>query len=86
MPLATESYGHMGKAALRMLNDLGDIAVADGRVKKYVFVRAGLNRLSCALARGTGRMYATSVFAVTRALGRKYVPGRPVPVAEVSDE
>lgn len=69
-----------------MLSDLGDVVAADGRVKKYAFVRAGLSRLSCALARGTGRMYATSVFAVTRALGRNYVPGRPVPVAEVSVE
>ena len=86
VPLATESYGHMGTAAMRLLSDLGDIAASSGRVQKHVFLRVALRRLSCTLARGNGRMYTTSVFAVTRALGRNFVPGRAVPVAEVAPE
>ena len=86
VPLATESQGYMGKAALGLLSDLGDIAASGGRVKKHAFLRSAFARLSCALARGNGRMYATSVFAVTRALGRNYVPGRPLAVDEVAPE
>ena len=86
VPLATESYGFMGKAALQLLSDVGDIAASSGRVKKHAFIRAALTRLSCTLARGNGRMYATSVFAVSRALGRNYMPGRDVPVADNAPE
>ena len=37
--LAVESFGRLGKEAARFLNDLGDVAAADGCASREAFVR-----------------------------------------------
>jgi hypothetical protein len=84
--LAHESHGRMGKEALKLLQDLGEVAASNGRVSKRAFVLAALCKLSVALAKGNGRMYTTACFTVSRALGHDYVPGDAVPTADLHAE
>lgn len=86
VPFAVESFGRLGSAAMGFLSEIGDIAASTGKVTKRAFLRGALSKLACALARGNGRMYTTGVFAMTRACGRNYMPGLPVPVADVVPE
>lgn len=78
----------MRRAALRLrlLSDLGDIAAEDGRLRKQVFLRTVIACLTCALARGNRRMYATCFFAEKRVLGCNYAPDRLVPVSDAAPE
>ena len=86
VPLATESQGFMGRAAMGLLSELSAKAASSGRVTKQAFMRSALSKLSCTLARGNSRMYATSTFAITHAAGRNYVSGSPVVIADAADE
>ena len=86
VPLATETFGRLGKAAARFLSDLGEFAAGDGRASKAAFVRSARATLGCALCRGNGGVYRSSLSAVARAVGRQFVPGCDVPVDEVLEE
>ena len=46
VPLAVESFGRLGKEAARFLDDLGDVAAADGCASKDTFVRIVLQESS----------------------------------------
>ena len=83
IPLATETFGRLGREASRFLSDLGDIAAENGRVSKGSFVRSARQSLSCALCRGLGRQYSASMLSVARATGVNFLPGCAVPVDEV---
>ena len=83
VPLAHESHGRMGKEALTLLQDLGEVAESNGRVSKRAFVHAALCKLSVALAKGNGRMYTTTCFSVSRAHGHDYTSGDAVPTADL---
>ena len=86
VPLATESFGRLGKAAARFLSDLGEVAARDGRASKGAFVRSALATVSCALCRGNARVYRHAMCAVACAVGRQFLPGCDVPVDEVLEE
>jgi hypothetical protein len=82
VPLATESYGRLGKMALAFPSELGSTAASrNGRVPKSAFVSA-LTHLSCALCKGIERMYHASMFTLARAARRQFMPGCAVPVAD----
>jgi len=81
--LAHESHGRLGREALRLLQDLGQIAADSGRATKRAFVHAALCRLSVTLAKGVARMYTTACFAVARAHGHDFQPGLPAPCADL---
>ena len=85
MPLAVESFGRLGKEAARFLNDLGDVAAADGCASKEAFVRTVRQELSCALCRGNARMYDRSLSSVARGVGRGFSPGLDTAVDEAGD-
>jgi hypothetical protein len=86
VPLATESYGRLGKTALAFLSELGSTAASrNGRVPKSTFVSNALKHLSCALCKGNGRMYHASMFTLARKAGRQFMPGCAVPVADVGE-
>ena len=42
VPLAVESFGQLGKEAARFLNELGNVAAADGCASTDAFVRISL--------------------------------------------
>jgi hypothetical protein len=85
VPLAVESFGRLGKDAARFLNDLGDVAAADGCASKEAFVRTVRQELSCALCRGNARMYDRSLISVARGVGRGFSPGLDTAVDEAGD-
>jgi hypothetical protein len=71
VPLATESYGHLGSTALAFLGELGTMAASrNGRLSKSAFVAGALQKLSCVLCKGNGRMYHAPMFSLARAAGR----------------
>ena len=86
VPLGHESHGRMGKKALTLLEDLGEVAESTGRVSKGVFVHAALCKLTVALAKRNSRMYTTTCFSVSRAHGHDYTPGDEVPTADLHDD
>ena len=61
VPLAVEYFGRHGKEAARFLNDLGDVAAANGCASYDAFVRIVRQELSCALCWGNARMYDRSL-------------------------
>ena len=76
VPLAVETYGRLGKAALAFLSRLGDVAVANnGRLSKAAFMRGAICELSVALCRGNGRIYYECGTSVARTVGRAFEPG-----------
>ena len=83
VPLGHEAHGRMGKEALTLLKDLGEVAESTGRVSKRVFVHAALCKLTVALAKRNSRMYTTTCFSVSRAHGHDYKPGDEVPTADL---
>ena len=84
-PFAIESYGRLGKEASRLISELGDAVEASGRGSKAMFVRNVRQQLSCALCRGTARMYHHTLGLVTQRVGRGYRPGCEVPCEDVVD-
>ena len=72
---AVESFGRLQKEAARLLNDLGDVAAADGCASKDTFARTVRQEFSCALCKGNARMYDRSIISVARAVGRGFSPG-----------
>ena len=61
VPLAANSYGWLGKEAAQFLNDIGDVAAADGRASIDAFVMIVHQELSCALCRNNACMYDRSL-------------------------
>ena len=55
--LAVGSFDWLGKEAACFLNNLGDVAAADGCMCKATFVRIARQELRCALCRGNARIY-----------------------------
>jgi hypothetical protein len=86
VPLATESYGGLGPAALAFLSELGTMAAShNGRLSKSASVAGALQELSCALCKGNVRMYHASMFSLARAASRRFMPGLDVPVADAGE-
>ena len=85
VPLAMESFGRLGTAAMRFLGRLGDIAAEEGRVSKAAFVRAAHRRISCAIVRGNARVYGNVAARLVRASGHAFLRGSEVVVAENVD-
>jgi hypothetical protein len=85
VPLAAETYGQLGAQGSRFLSQVADIAAAGG-VSKAAFVRAAHAELSCALVKGMGKVYSTSMFETVRASGRSFNAGLVVPVADSVSE
>ena len=85
VPVAVESYGRLGVRATRLLSEIADVA-ARGGAPKGAFVRMAHAQLSCALVKGMGKVYASSMQATVRAAGRAFQDGNPVPVADTVSE
>jgi hypothetical protein len=83
VPLAVETYGRLGKAAMELLNTLASAATAQGNLAKPSFVQNALRQLSIALCRGNGVMYRRGLAVLARAGGNSYMPGLVVPTSDV---
>jgi hypothetical protein len=59
---------------------MGDVAAGRGKISKAAFVKSAYLKVSCALQRGIGMMYARSTVNIARAAGRHFMPGFDVPV------
>ena len=75
VPFAVESCGFMGKAAVRFVGQLGDVAAASGRISKGAFVQWALRVLSVSLQRGNADMYRKSGLVISREQGLRYDAG-----------
>jgi hypothetical protein len=83
VPLAVETYGRLGKAAMELLNTLASAATAQGNLAKPSFVQNALRQLSIALCRGNGVMYRRGLAVLARAGGNSYMPGLVAPTSDV---
>ncbi len=82
-PLSIESYGHLGKPAMELLNTLASTAAEGGTVRKDHFVSNALRELSVGLCRGNAEVYRRSMTALARASGNAFRAGMTVATAEV---
>ena len=60
VPFAVESWGYMGKEAVRFVNRLGDVVADSGRIPEGALVRWATPLLSVAVQRGGADMYQGS--------------------------
>ena len=79
VPLSHETFGRMGKPALKFLGGLADIAARSGNVRKSRFVARALLELSCAAVRGNGLLMRWGQQRLARCSGRSFLPGDVVP-------
>ena len=80
VPFAVETFGYMGKEAVKFVNRLGDIAAESGRIPKGAFVRWAMQLLSVTVQRGNADMYRRSGLVISREQGLRYDAGFAVPV------
>jgi hypothetical protein len=57
VPLSKETYGRLGKPAMRLLGKLGDLAADGGNTSKAGFVSCWLREVSVQMARGNGMLF-----------------------------
>ena len=81
--LVHEAYGAMGRGARRHLKRLATVAAASGKVGKGAFMRSTVLALSVALQRGNGIVIRKGMQEWSKAAGRQFVYGLPVPTAEL---
>ena len=84
-PLVTETGGLHGKAARKMVSEMGDMAASGGLVSKAAFVRSAYQTLSVALVRAQGQVYDASMLTVARAAGRQFQVGSSVPIQDACE-
>ena len=94
VPFAVETFGYMGKEAVKFVNRLGDIAAESGSIPKRAFVRWAMQLLSVTMQllsvtvqllsvtvqRGNAEMYRRSGLVISREQGLRYDAGFAVPV------
>jgi hypothetical protein len=86
-PLPVESFGRLGKPMMRLISDIGNLAVSrgDGLFSKEQCVSGALRKLSASLCKTNARLeHGVSGFFVW-ASGVCIRHGRSRPTAEVSD-
>ena len=81
IPLSHETWGRLGKPAMALLSDLGDIVEAGGRSTKGAFIQSALAELSVALQRGNEEVFRMYNFNFANVAGHHFVPGDVVPTA-----
>jgi hypothetical protein len=80
--LAIESNGRRDTEIVNVLQELAQVAASSGRVAKRASVHAALCRFFAASAKGNGRMYTASCFAMARAQGHDLETGLAAQVAD----
>ena len=65
VPFAVETYGCMGKEAVKFVNRLGDPAGESCRIPKGAFVRWAMLLLSVTVQRGNAEMYRRSGLVIS---------------------
>jgi hypothetical protein len=83
VPLSHETYGRMGKPAMKLLNSLALEASGDGEVAKDGFVVNALRELSVSLCRGNAVLYRRGLGVLARVTGNSFRAGLTVPTADV---
>ena len=81
VPLSHETYGRLGKPAMALLSDLGDIVAGAGRSSKSAFMNRALAELSVALQKGNEEVFRMYRFNFAKVSGHDFVPGDVVPSA-----
>jgi hypothetical protein len=82
VPFSVESYGRLGKPAMKLLHDLGDEVAGPGGVTRASSVAGALRELSVGLIRGNYFMYRACVGALARVTGQSFRTGMTVPTDE----
>jgi hypothetical protein len=83
--LSVETFGRLGAPMMRLLSDIGNLAVSSSDFTKEQFVSGFLRELSVSLCKTNARLeHGVSGFFV-RASGACIRHGRSRPTAEVSD-
>ena len=83
-PLSTESFGRLGKPAMKLLSKLAETAGAGGVRPKDGFVAHALRELSIGLCKGNAVLYKRSMYALARASGNEFRAGMDYPTAQVA--
>jgi hypothetical protein len=86
-PLSVETFGRLGMPMMRLLSDIGNLAVSsgDGLFTKEQFVSGVLWELSVSLCKTNARLERVVIGFFVRASGVCIRHGRSRPTAEVSD-
>ena len=83
-PLSTESFGRLGKPAMKLLSKLAETAGDGGVRPKDGFVAHALRELSIGLCKGNAVLYKRSMYALARVSGNEFRAGMDYPMAEVA--
>ena len=81
-PISIETFGHLGKPAMELLNTLAETA-ADGGVMKESFVTTVLREPSVGLCQGNAVLYKRGLKSMARVSGTAFQEGMLVPTGEI---
>ena len=77
---AVETFGYMGKEAVKFVNRLGDIAAESGRISRGTFVRWAMQLLSMTVQRGNAESSRRMGLIISQEQGLRYDAGFAVTV------
>ena len=75
LQVAGEVFGRLGKDAVHVLSDPGDVVASDSCASKSAFVRTERQELSCALCLGNAGMYDRPCSRWLKMMGGVLSPG-----------
>ena len=84
VPLSHESYGCLGQAASRSLNELANLTSSTRGVDKLSFIERALQELSVSLCTSSHRIVAAYAAVQTRMTGRALIPRVLVPMVDAA--